>query len=174
MPVGTTLPAAPFTIPVGVVLPNIPAGTATTGMMQTAGVVPAAGIVPPGAPVTGPTHPQSAVLSSGTDITGGIHQSSTTSIPRPASTTRSIRSGTSIVTAANDLGALERKIQNLEAKVNSFETLPELLERKGSDTGATPIRDMWNFTNLTSRVSSTEVGLDKVYNNYYNNASCQC
>ena len=78
-------------------------------------------------------------------------------LPRPPS-----RSRTNIVTAANDLSALERKIQNLESRVNSFDSLPEMLERKGSDTNATPVKDMWNFTNLTSRVLSAEQSIGKV------------
>ena len=72
------------------------------------------------------------------------------------------RSHTSIVSAANDIGALERKISSLEAKVDTLQSLPEMLERMKGDSNATPIRDMWNFTSLSKRISSTEEGLDKV------------
>ena len=92
-----------------------------------------------------------------TDLTG--RPPSTTGVPRPSSR---IRSHVSVVSAANDLSALERKLQELENRMNSFDTLPELLERKASDVNATPVRDMWNFTNLNNRVSSAEEGLDKV------------
>lgn len=92
-----------------------------------------------------------------TDLTG--RAPSTTGVPRPSSR---IRSHVSVVSAANDLSALERKLQELENRMNSFDTLPELLERKASDVNATPVRDMWNFTNLNNRVSSAEEGLDKV------------
>ena len=73
-----------------------------------------------------------------------------------------LRPRASIVTAANDLGALERKLQELELRVNTMESLPDLLERKSSDSGATPVHDMWNFTNLSKRLSATEDGLDRV------------
>ena len=73
----------------------------------------------------------------------------------------------SIVTAANDVGALERKLQDLELRVNTMESLPDMLEKKSSDSGATPVSDMWNFTMLSKRLSATEEGLDKVNNNIY-------
>ena len=92
----------------------------------------------------------------------GIHgrPSSNADIHRPYSLVKHHRS--SVVSAANDLGFLERKLQELETRVNTMETLPELLERKGSDVTATPVRDMWNFTNLNNRVGSVENGIDKV------------
>ena len=68
----------------------------------------------------------------------------------------------SFVTAANDLGAMERKLQELESRLNAMDTLPELLERKSSDMGATPIKDRWNFTNLSKRLSAAEDGLEQV------------
>ena len=37
-----------------------------------------------------------------------------------------------------------------------METLPELLERKSSDSQATPISDMWNFTNLNKHIGAAE------------------
>ena len=74
-----------------------------------------------------------------------------------------LKSRSSYVAAANDLGALDRKIQELENRLNTMETLPELLERKSSDSQATPISDMWNFTNLNKRIGAAEEGLDKVW-----------
>lgn len=73
------------------------------------------------------------------------------------------KSRSSFVAAANDLGALDRKIQELENRLNTMETLPELLDRKSSDSQATPISDMWNFTNLNKRIGAAEEGLDKVW-----------
>lgn len=73
------------------------------------------------------------------------------------------RPRSSFVTAANDLGAMERKLQEFESRLNAMDTLPELLERKSSDMGATPIKDRWNFTNLSKRLSATEDGLEQVY-----------
>ena len=73
-----------------------------------------------------------------------------------------VQSRASLVSAANDLGALERKLQDLEMRVNTMETLPEMLERKSSDSGATPVADMWNFTNLSKRLGATEESLEKV------------
>ena len=72
------------------------------------------------------------------------------------------QSRANLVSAANDLGALERKLHDLESRVNTMESLPKLLERKSSDSGATPVSDMWNFTNLNSRVGATEESLEKV------------
>jgi len=65
------------------------------------------------------------------------------------------------VTAANDLSALERKLQELELKMDTMQSLPDMLERKSSDSQATPVHDMWNFTILSKRLSATEDGLDK-------------
>ena len=95
--------------------------------------------------------------------TGGtpIHPSGSTLDPR-GSQLLSPRSRPSIVTAANDLSALERKLQALELRVNTMESLPDMLERKSSDSQATPVHDMWNFTILGKRLSATEDGLDKV------------
>lgn len=73
------------------------------------------------------------------------------------------RPKSSFVTAANDLGAMERKLQELENRFNTMDTLPELLERKSSDMGATPIKDRWNFTNLSKRLSAVEDGLEQVH-----------
>ena len=73
-----------------------------------------------------------------------------------------VQSRANLVSAANDLGALERKLHDLESRVNTMETLPKLLERKSSDSGATPVSDMWNFTNLNSRVGATEASLENV------------
>ena len=87
---------------------------------------------------------------------------SSTIMPRPSSR---LRTRSSIVSAANDLGYLEKKLHELETRVNTMETIPEMLERKGSDINATPVRDMWNFTNLTNRIGSAEDGIDKVSEN---------
>ena len=78
-----------------------------------------------------------------------------------------VQSRASLVSAANDLGALERKLQDLEMRVNTMETLPEMLERKSSDSGATPVADMWNFTNLSKRLGATEESLAKVLKLFY-------
>lgn len=72
------------------------------------------------------------------------------------------RSRPSLVSAANDLGALERKLQELEGRMSTMETLPEMLERVSADAGATPVSDMWNFTLLNKRLTATEEGLGKV------------
>ncbi len=97
--------------------------------------------------------------TSSSDIGG--RPPSSADIHRPASRMRHHRS--SIVSAANDLGYLERKLGDLETRMSAMETLPDLLERKGSDVTATPVRDMWNFTNLNNRVASVETGIDKVH-----------
>ena len=170
--VGTVPTGVAGTVPAGVAgtVPAGVAGTVPTGVAPGAnfatGTVPtgaalAAGTVPP-VGVAGSIPPTGAPLVAGVSLTStasGINGKPTGPIPRPLS---NLRSKTSIVSAANNLGALERKIQNLESRVNSFETLPELLERKASDISATPVRDMWNYTNLNKRVLSTEDGLDKV------------
>lgn len=156
----------------GVSLPSLqPVDSAKLAPGSTA-MIPEHGLseisLPPGGPTTSgggdsiessPVHKDDKTHPSGTvtDLTG--RPPSTTGVPRPSSR---IRSHVSVVSAANDLSALERKLQELENRMNSFDTLPELLERKASDVNATPVRDMWNFTNLNNRVSSAEEGLDKV------------
>ena len=67
-----------------------------------------------------------------------------------------------LVTAANDLGALDRKLQDLELRVQTMESLPDMLEKITVDPSATPVHDMWNFTKLDKRLNATEEGLGKV------------
>ena len=105
-----------------------------------------------------PIHQQQQQPGGDSSLTG--RPSSTAGVRSSSSRLKRHQSG--IVSAANDLGFLERKLQELETRVNTMETLPELLERKGSDTNATPVRDMWNFTSLSNRVGSVESGVDKV------------
>lgn len=78
---------------------------------------------------------------------------------RPVS---SVRSRGGLATAANELSALERRLQALEGRVHTMESLPELLERKASDSTATPVSDMWQFTSLGKRLDGAEDGIDKV------------
>ena len=67
-----------------------------------------------------------------------------------------------VASAANDLGAMERKLKELESRLNAMDTLPELLERKAADVDATPMRDRWNYTNLSKRLSAAEDNMDQV------------
>lgn len=112
--------------------------------------LPPPGAVPPSA--GGDALSESRVLSSGRASRTGQYSSSDFYH----------RQKSSFVTAANDLGAMERKLQELESRLNAMDTLPELLERKSSDMGATPIKDRWNFTNLSKRLSAAEDGLEQV------------
>ena len=92
-------------------------------------------------------------------------EQSSTAAQLGASLSRSRRfahSTASIVGAANSVGALERKLDDLETRMAQMESLPELLEKKASDASSTPVRDLWNFTNLTKRLSGAEEGVDKV------------
>ena len=68
----------------------------------------------------------------------------------------------SIAGTVHDLSALERKLQALEARINTMESLGDLLERRASDKDSTPVKDMWNFTLLNNKIGSTEEGLEKV------------
>ena len=108
---------------------------------------------PPGAPPAAGDLSESRVSSSGRASRAGPHTSSDFYHWQKSS----------FVSAANDLGALERKMQELEGRLNTMDTLPELLERKSSDMGATPIKDRWNFTNLSKRLSAAEDGLEQVH-----------
>lgn len=109
--------------------------------------------------------------STSTASTGDASQTAAVADSKLESSGRASRTGargsagrpvSSFVTAANDLGAMERKLQELEGRLNAMDTLPELLERKSSDMGATPIKDRWNYTNLTKRLSAVEDGLEQV------------
>lgn len=100
--------------------------------------------------------PAERTLSGASVIPGG------SSMASRRMTSGYVQSMASLASAANDLGALERKLQDLESRVNTMETLPEMLERKSSDDGATPVADMWNFTNINKRLGAAEEGLDKV------------
>ena len=94
----------------------------------------------------------------------GVEQSSTGG-QLGASLSKSRRfahSTASLVGAANNMGALERKLEDLESRMSQMESLPELLEKKASDASSTPVRDLWNFTHLSKRLSGAEEGVDKV------------
>ena len=73
------------------------------------------------------------------------------------------RSRPGIVSAANDLGALERKLLDLEQRVKTMESLPDMLARMATDSKATPVSDMWHFTTLDKRLTATEEGWGKVW-----------
>ena len=76
------------------------------------------------------------------------------------------RSRPTIVSAANDLGALERKLLSLDQRMSAVETLPEMLDRIATDASATPVSDMWNFTLMNNRLAAAEEGVGKVSNCY--------
>jgi len=79
--------------------------------------------------------------------------------------TPSSKSRPHMISASNELVAMERKISELENRLGTVEALPDLLERKGLDAGATPIKDMWQFTSLTKRLDAAEDGIHRV--SYY-------
>ena len=78
--------------------------------------------------------------------------------------TSASRSRPHMISASNDLAAMERKIAELENRLGSVEALPDLLERKGANATATPVKDLWNFTSLTKRVDAAEDGIHQVSN----------
>lgn len=72
------------------------------------------------------------------------------------------RSRPHMISASNELAAMERKIAELENRLGTVEALPDLLERKGANTLATPVKDLWNFTSLTKRLDAAEDGIHQV------------
>jgi len=76
--------------------------------------------------------------------------------------TPSSRSRPHMISASNELVAMERKITELENRLGTVEALPDLLERKGANVMATPVKDLWNFTSLTKRVDAAEDGIHHV------------
>ena len=76
--------------------------------------------------------------------------------------TPSSKSRPHMISASNELVAMERKISELENRLGTVEALPDLLERKGLDASATPIKDMWQFTSLTKRLDAAEDGIHRV------------
>jgi len=76
--------------------------------------------------------------------------------------TPSSKSRSHMISASNELVAMERKISELENRLGTVEALPDLLERKGTDASATPIKDMWQFTSLTKRLDAAEDGIHRV------------
>lgn len=64
--------------------------------------------------------------------------------------------------AANEVESLDRKLINIEVRLNAVESLPEMLEQKASNSGSTPVSDLWNFANIDSRVRATENNMAKV------------
>ena len=87
------------------------------------------------------------------------HPSTTSSIG--VYQTPSSKSRPHMISASNELVAMERKISELENRLGTV-ALPDLLERKGSDASATPIKDMWQFTSLTKRLDAAEDGIYRV------------
>lgn len=103
------------------------------------------------------------VLGSYAKSESGDTSGATSSSPRQESRVQmSTVSRPRLVTAANDMGALDRKLQDLELRLQTMETLPDMLDKMAMDPGATPVHDMWNFTKLDKRLNATEEGLGKV------------
>lgn len=75
---------------------------------------------------------------------------------------RGLRPRTSLLTAANDMGALDRKLSELEVRMEAVESLPDLLEKRASDSSATPVNDMLNSIQMSKRMDAAEKGLQKV------------
>ena len=75
---------------------------------------------------------------------------------------RTLRPRTSLLTAANDMGALDRKLSELQFRMEAVESLPDLLEKRASDSSATPVNDMLNSIQMTKRLDAAEQGLQKV------------
>ena len=95
-----------------------------------------------------------------TESTESLATHSTPAVSKRSS--RVLRPRTSIITAANDLGALERKLSTLESRMDSVESLSDLLDKRASNSSATPVNDMWNFIQLNKRLDATEQVLQKV------------
>ena len=76
--------------------------------------------------------------------------------------TSTSRSRPHMISASNELAAMERKIAELENRLGTVEALPDLLERKGANAMATPVKDLWNFTSLNKRVDAAEDGIHQV------------
>lgn len=75
---------------------------------------------------------------------------------------RGLRPRTSLLSAANNMGALDRKLSELEIRMEAVESLPELLEKRASDSNATPVNDMLNSIQMSKRMDAAEQGLQKV------------
>ena len=75
---------------------------------------------------------------------------------------RGLRPRTSLLSAANNMGALDRKLSELEVRMEAVESLPELLEKRASDSNATPVNDMLNSIQMSKRMDAAEQGLQKV------------
>ena len=114
---------------------------------------------------TTPSHPSTKTSQARIPGHSSAHEGTRSSSSSSVTTRPSSRRKSTIVSAAIDLGALEKKLFELEGRINTIESIPEMLERKGSDSSITPVRDMWNFANLTNRITSAENGVDKV--SYY-------
>ena len=111
---------------------------------------------------------------SGDVVAGQISPSGTRSVshlsvrhPSAASSvgtshTPTSRSRPHMISASNELVAMERKMAELENRLGTVEALPDLLERKGFNASATPVKDLWNFTSLTKRIDAAEDGIHQV------------
>jgi predicted nucleic acid-binding Zn-ribbon protein len=96
-----------------------------------------------------------------TESTESLLTHSTPAVSLAKRSSRVLRPRTSIITAANDLGALERKLSTLETRMDAVESLSELLDKRASNSSATPVNDMWNFIQINKRLDATEQGLQK-------------
>lgn len=74
----------------------------------------------------------------------------------------SMRSRLGLSAPSIDVSTLERKINYLEQRLNSLQELPDMLEKHESNKDATPVRDMWNYTNLANKIANSEQGIEKV------------
>ena len=109
-----------------------------------------------------------------TESTESLLTHSTPAVSLAKRSSRVLRPRTSIITAANDLGALERKLSTLETRMDAVESLSELLDKRASNSSATPVNDMWNFIQINKRLDATEQGLQKVCSVHMNMHQQSC
>ena len=116
--------------------------------------------------LSGKPEPGKLDQSSEGDSTGSLvgpdRQKSDMTVQMGRVSSRMLRPRTSLLTAANDMGALDRKLSELEVRMEAVESLPDLLDKRASDSSATPVNDMWNSIQLSKRMDAAEQGLQKV------------
>ena len=69
---------------------------------------------------------------------------------------------TNLGIAVTHANILDRQLRDIELRLSVVESVPSMMERMASDSKSTPVSDIWNFSNIDSRLQATENNMAKV------------
>ncbi|XP_049948367.1 uncharacterized protein LOC126456667 [Schistocerca serialis cubense] len=83
--------------------------------------------------------------------------------PRPSTAARTSEQG--VIIRKGSFERLERKVSKIQAELKKLDALPtneDLIRRSRVSSDSTPVKDMWQFLNLTKRLDAVEEGIERL------------